>query len=172
MSDHEKVFGVCENKCFVEVRPKEDTYSKEDTYTKEETYSKEESYSKSEVYKKSEVYSKSETDNKFIVKTDVYAKGNFAEVVLTATIPNTQTEIDLLFDLPSGFTIDNCHLIGVTHQWGQSTAYGGVTFGDTNPMNGGDHGIKIYNNGSGFTVTIYRDYIPSHKVKLLFMKIR
>ena len=36
MANHEKVFGVCENKCFVEVYSKEDTYSKDDTYSKEE----------------------------------------------------------------------------------------------------------------------------------------
>lgn len=36
MSDHEKVFGVCENKCFVEVRPKSDTYHKNDVYNKTE----------------------------------------------------------------------------------------------------------------------------------------
>lgn len=42
MGNHEKVFGVCENKCFVEVRPKADTYGKNDVYNKNETYSKEE----------------------------------------------------------------------------------------------------------------------------------
>lgn len=35
---HEKVFGVCENKCFVEVYPKDQVYNKNEVYKKNEVF--------------------------------------------------------------------------------------------------------------------------------------
>ena len=134
-------------------------------------------YPKDNLYTKAETYSRQEVDAIITQKV----KGDFATIEIKADTTNT---IGFQFNLPEGFTRDNCFLVGSKHGEGRSqdeadspnyiefTDYNGfdvyTSDGATTVSNAG---ISIIMRNTGVNeITIRAGGGNYHNIKLLFMK--
>lgn len=135
-------------------------------------------YSKDNLYTKDETYSKQEVNAIITEKV----KGDFAIVEIKA---DTRTTIDFRFNLPEGFTRDNCFLVGSKHSFGSSQAeadspnyidftdyncFDVYTSDGTTTVSNAGISIIMHNNGVN-NIEIRSGTLYYNNVKLLFMKI-